>query len=228
MERLFDIQLEKLKTRLIKMCSLVDEQVELAIRSVNEINHELAALVEERDEKVDRFDSKIEKVCQKIIALNQPVAVDLRLLISALKINSNLERIGDLVINISRHARDLSARPSFVEKLDFEEISITTREMIKGAFDSFINSDTELAKKVLTNDDKLDSLVRENSKRLLEIMKGDSALIDQAMTFHSILQELERIGDHATNISEEVYFIQKAKSIKHRHLEEDDFRDEIL
>lgn len=226
MERPFDIQIEKLKTRLIKMCSLVDEQVELAIKAIEEVNYEMAKLVEERDEKIDKYDTKVEKICQRIIALNQPVAMDLRLLMSALKINSNLERIGDLAVNISRNAADLKAKPEFFDKLDFEEISSITREMIKGSFDSFINEDSELAKKVLADDDKLDSLVDDNSKRLIEIMKKDNNQIDAAMTFYSVFQELERMGDHATNISEEVYFIINAKSIKHRDLDDDDLFEE--
>ncbi len=104
MERQFEIQIEKLKTRLIKMCSLVDEQVELALKAVDEENTELADLVIERDAKVDKYDVKIEKICQKIFALSQPVAADLRLIMSALTIDTNLERIGDLAVNIAENA----------------------------------------------------------------------------------------------------------------------------
>ncbi len=100
MERQFDVQIEKLKKKILKMCSLVDEQVENAIKAIDEENIEIANQVIERDDKVDKYDVKIEKVCQKIIALNQPVAMDLRLIISALTINTNLERIGDIAVNL--------------------------------------------------------------------------------------------------------------------------------
>ena len=119
MERLFDIQIEKLKTRLIKMCSLVDEQVEFAIRSIEEENIELAQLVVDRDKKVDKFDVKIEKICQKIFALNQPVAMDLRLIMSSLTINNNLERIGDIAVNIAESFLLFKRNRHFLTKLSF-------------------------------------------------------------------------------------------------------------
>ncbi|MCF8241276.1 MAG: phosphate signaling complex protein PhoU [Melioribacteraceae bacterium] len=224
MERPFDKQIDRLKVKLIKMCSLVDEQVEFAIRSVDEKNISLADLVIERDLKVDKYDTKIERICQKLFALNQPVAMDLRLVMSALKINSNLERIGDLAVNISRFAKELPAKPGFYSRLHFMEIAFLTREMIKNAIDAFIGGDSDLARRVLASDDKLDNMVHETSQTLIEIMKEDQNNIEPALKFYSIFQELERLGDHATNISEEVYFIVKARSIKHRD-EDDLFRD---
>lgn len=215
MERPFDIQLEKLKVKLIKMCSLVDEQVEFTIRAVEENDVKIAKLVEERDERVDKYDIKIEKICHKIFALNQPVAMDLRLLISALKINANLERIGDLAVNIARNARELNGRPSFYSRLHFNEIAYIARDMINKAIDSFIGNDVDLAKTVLESDNKLDSLVAEDTNSLISIMKENSDFVVDALKFYSINQELERIGDHAANIGKEVYFIVKAQSIKH-------------
>lgn len=217
MERPIDLQLEKLKVKLIKMCSLVDEQVELAIKAVEENNNEIASLVEERDAHVDKYDNKIEKVCHKIFAINQPVAVDLRLIISALKINSNLERIGDLAVNIARNAKDLSSKPDFFMKLHFNEIADISRGMINNAIDSFIGSDVELAGSVIESDDKLDSLVRKDTNTLIQIMKDDPGNVASALKFYSINEELERIGDHAVNIGREVYFIVKARSMKHRN-----------
>jgi phosphate transport system protein len=217
MERPIDIQLEKLKVKLIKMCSLVDEQVEYAIKAVDENNNEIANIVEERDARVDKYDNKIEKVCHKIFALNQPVAMDLRLIISSLKINSNLERIGDLAVNIARNARDLSSKPGFFPKLHFSEIAYIARDMINKAIDSFIGSDVELAGSVIETDDKLDSLVKEDTNTLIQIMKDDPENVATALIFYSINEELERIGDHAVNIGREVYFIVNARSMKHRN-----------
>jgi phosphate transport system protein len=221
MERPIDLQLEKLKVKLIKMCSLVDEQVEFAIKAVEGNNYEIANLVEERDARVDKYDNKIERVCHKIFALNQPVAMDLRLIISALKINSNLERIGDLAVNIARNAKDLKSRPEFFTKLHFSEIAEISRDMINKAIDSFIGSDVELAKSVIESDDRLDNLVRVDAEMLADVMKDHPANVSSALIFYSINQELERIGDHAVNICREVYFIVKARSIKHQS--EEDF-----
>ncbi len=226
MERPFDIQIEKLKTKLIKMCSLVDEQVEFVIRAIEEENESLAVLVLERDHKVDKYDVKVEKICQKLFALNQPVAMDLRLIMSALKINANLERIGDLAGNIARNAIEIKKKPEFFNRIRFSESASITREMIKNSIDSFIERDAELGRKVMMTDDKLDDLVNESRKILIQIMKENTDYIDDAMKFHIIFQTMERLGDHAVNIAEEVYFIVKAESIKHRPevpLPDDDF-----
>lgn len=216
MERPFDTQLDKLKTKLIKMCSLVDEQVEFAIRSIEEENESIAVLVLERDYKVDKYDVKVESICYKLFALNQPVAMDLRTIMSALKINANLERIGDLAVNVARNSIETQKKPEFFDRLRFSETAIVTREMIKNAIDSFIDRNADLARKVLATDDKLDELVKENRKTLTEIMKEKADYVENGIRYHSIFQALERLGDHATNIAEEVYFIVKAESIKHR------------
>jgi len=136
MERQLDYQLAKLKKRLIKMCSLVDEQVDLALRSVEEESEELAKEVVEKDEKVDKFDVKIERTCQKIFALNQPVAMDLRLIMSAMSMNTNLERIGDNAVNISEHLLQLKKKPKFFDQTKFNEMAQIVRSMVKNAIDS--------------------------------------------------------------------------------------------
>jgi len=119
MQRILDIHIEKLKKRLMKMCSLVDEQVDMAIKSVEQEDLELAKEVIERDKKVNKFDVKIEKLCQKIFALNQPVAMDLRLIMSAMSMDTNLERIGDIAVNIAEHFLSIERKPSFFEKTKF-------------------------------------------------------------------------------------------------------------
>ena len=217
MERLFDIQIEKLKTRLIKMCSLVDEQVDFAIRSIEEENIELAQLVVDRDKKVDKFDVKIEKVCQKIFALNQPVAMDLRLIMSSLTINNNLERIGDIAVNIAESFLMLKKKPSFFGKSKFSEMAKIAKEMVKDSIDAFIENNAKLAQKVLKTDDFLDELNRENHEILIGIMKEKAANIEQAVALLVTSRQMERMGDHATNIAEDVYFIVEAQLIKHKY-----------
>jgi len=217
MERLFDIQIEKLKTRLIKMCSLVDEQVDFAIKAMEEEDADLAQVVLDRDKKVDKYDVKIEKVCQKIFALNQPVAMDLRLIMSSLTINNNLERIGDIAVNIAEAFLILKKKPSFIDKTKFSEMAKVTKEMVKDSIDAFIENDAKLAQKVLKTDDILDELNRENHKILIELMKADPAVIEEAVTLLVTSRQMERMGDHATNIAEDVYFIVEAQLIKHKY-----------
>lgn len=217
MERHFDQQLDKLKTKIIKMCSLVDEQVEFVIKALEEENKELAQLVIQRDVKVDKYDLKIDKICQKIFALNQPVAMDLRLIMSALTINSNLERIGDIAVNIADSFLIAGRKPSFYSRLKIFEMSKVVTEMIKNAIDSFIESNAPLAKKVIETDDILDEMNRHNHKALIEIMKEDKNNIEEAVSYLVITRMLERMGDHATNIAEDVYFIVEAQMIKHNY-----------
>jgi phosphate transport system protein len=217
MERLFDIQIEKLKTRLIKMCSLVDEQVDFAIRAMEEEDADLAQVVIERDKKVDKYDVKIEKICQKIFALNQPVAMDLRLIMSSLTINNNLERIGDIAVNIAEAFLMLKKKPSFIGKTKFSEMAKVAKEMVKDSIDSFIENDAKLAHKVLKTDDKLDALNSENYKILIKLMKAEPAVIDEAISLLVTSRQMERMGDHATNIAEDVYFIVEAQLIKHKY-----------
>ena len=217
MERQFEIQIEKLKTRLIKMCSLVDEQVESALKAIDEEDTELADMVIERDTKVDKYDVKIEKICQKIFALSQPVAMDLRLIMSALTIDTNLERIGDLAVNLAEGVKEFKTKPDFYERTRIKEMSLISREMIKNAIDSFINGDPNLAKKVIETDDQVDELNVVNHTVLKEIMKEKPENVDPGVALLVISRHLERLADHATNIAEDVYFIVEAQMIKHKY-----------
>ncbi|RJP72384.1 MAG: phosphate transport system regulatory protein PhoU [Ignavibacteriales bacterium] len=219
MERHFEQQLEKLKTRVIKMCSLVDEQVELSIRAISEPNIELAQLVIERDKKVDKYDLKIDKICQKLLAITQPVATDLRLIMSSLLINNNLERMGDIAVNIASQAAYFKEKPEFMSEIKFEEAAKMVINMVRSSIDSFVDKNAVIAKNVLNMDDQVDHLVSENCKSLIEIMKRDKSSIDQAIRLYTIMHQLERLGDHSTNIAEYVYFIVEAQVIKHRYEE---------
>ncbi len=217
MERQFEIQIEKLKTRLIKMCSLVDEQVESSLKAIDEEDIALADIVIERDAKVDKYDVKIEKICQKIFALSQPVAMDLRLIMSALTIDTNLERIGDLAVNIAEAVKEIKTKPDFYERTSLKEMSLISRDMVRNAIDSFIHGDPNLAKIVIETDDKVDELNVVNHKVLKEIMKEKPENVDPGVTLLVISRHLERLADHATNIAEDVYFIVEAQMIKHKY-----------
>lgn len=217
MERLLDEHLEKLKTRVIKMCSLVDEQVQLAIKSFEEENLELAQSVIERDKKVNKYDVKIDKICQKIFALAQPVAMDLRYIMSSLTINSNLERIGDIAVNIAENVVLIQKKPEFFHDTKLEEMFNLTKRMLKNSIDSFIGGNPELAKEVILTDDVVDRLNAENHQILKSIMKQSPENIEAAVALLVISRELERLADHATNIAEDVFFIVEAQMIKHKY-----------
>jgi phosphate transport system protein len=217
MERQFDQQLSKLRKRLLKMCSLIEEQVDFALKSIEEDNHEYIDLVAEREDKVDKFDLKIEKICMKIFALNQPVAMDLRLIMSALTINTNLERIGDIALNITQYYKRLSEKPKFLDRTPFYEMAKVAREMLKDSINSFIHNDAQLARKVIATDSILDDHNRTSYQVLKEIMKESTDNIDPGVAFLVISRQLERLGDHATNIAEDVYFIVEAQMVKHKY-----------
>lgn len=217
MERLLDEHLEKLKTRVIKMCSLVDEQVQLAIKSFEEENLELAQSVIERDKKVNKYDVKIDKICQKIFALAQPVAMDLRYIMSSLTINSNLERIGDISVNIAENVVLIQKKPEFFHDTKIEEMFTLTKRMLKNSIDAFIGGNPELAKEVILTDDIVDKLNAENHKILKSIMKQNPENIEAAVALLVISRELERLADHSTNIAEDVFFIVEAQMIKHKY-----------
>ena len=217
MERLLDEHIEKLKTRVIKMCSLVDEQVQSAIKAVEEENLELAQQVIETDNKVDKYDNKIDKICQKIFALTQPVAMDLRLIMSSLTINSNLERIGDLAVNVAEYAIMIKKRPDFYNQTKLEEMFKVVKQMLKDSIDSYIGGNETLAKSVIETDDHLDKLNFDNHKILIEIMKQNPNNIEPAVALLVMSRQIERLGDHCTNIAEDVFFIVEAHLVKHKY-----------
>ncbi|MDZ7624075.1 MAG: phosphate signaling complex protein PhoU [Ignavibacteriaceae bacterium] len=217
MQRLFDEHLEKLKTRVLKMCSLVDEQFQLAVKAVEEENLELAQQVIERDKKVDKYDLKIEKICQKIFALTQPVAMDLRMIMSSMTLNTDLERIGDISVNIVENLLLIKKKPEFYNRTKLPEMFNLTKEILKNAIDAYIGGNAELAKIVIKTDDQIDRLNAENHSVLKEIMKENPANIEAAVALLVISRELERVADHSTNIAEDVFFIVEAQLIKHNY-----------
>lgn len=217
MERLLDEHLEKLKTRVLKMCSLVDEQVQFAIKAVETDDLELAQSVIDRDKKVNKYDVKIDKICQKIFALAQPVAMDLRYIMSSLTINSNLERIGDIAVNIAENIILIKHKPEFYLNTKLEEMFKLTQTMLKNSIDAFIGGNPELAKEVILADDIVDRLNAENHQILKSIMKQNPDYIEAAIALLVISRELERLADHSTNIAEDVFFIVEAQMIKHKY-----------
>jgi len=217
MERLLDEHIEKLKSRVIKMCSLVDEQVQLAIKSVEEDDLELAKAVIEKDHKVDKYDIKIDKICQKIFALTQPVAMDLRLIMSSMTINNNLERIGDIAVNIAEYALMIQKKAAFFKETKLDQMFDVSKQMLKDAIDSYITGNEVLAKSVIEADNVLDKMNYDNHQILTGIMKQDPDNVEPGIALLVMSRQLERIGDHCTNIAEDVFFIVEARMVKHKY-----------
>lgn len=222
MNRTFEEDLDKLRTRLIRMGSLVEEQVEFALRALREGNPELATIVMDRDDKVDKLDLKIDKQCQRIFALNQPVATDLRLLLAAMKINNELERIGDMATNIASIVVVSPNAVQLANQIDMNRIANAAYTMLKSSLDAFINNDPELAAHVLPSDFTVDQLYDTLRNELIEIMIGDSALVADGAQLLLGLYNLERMADHATNIAENVIFLTEAKLVRHRSVNEEE------
>lgn len=215
MTRHFEQLLGDLRTTLLRMGSIVDEQVELGVRALVTSDIALAQKVIERDNEVDEFDNRIDQLCVGILATTQPVAIDLRLLMASLKINGELERIGDIAANLAERVKPLQPFQEFVRKAGIEEMAFAARAMVKDAIDAFVNSDPLLAKHVLESDDRVDNLDAQMFNRMIAEMRASPASIDPAAHIMMISRHVERLADHATNIAEDVIFLVKAKVIKH-------------
>ncbi|MBM2840773.1 MAG: phosphate uptake regulator, PhoU [Bacteroidetes bacterium] len=220
MERRFEKELDELKANLTKMGRLVDEQIDLACHALFQADADLARQVLHKDESVDELDTLIDKQCQEIFALSQPVAVDLRLLMSALKINNELERIGDIAVNIAERVEPLAIHNGFLRGTRLAEMTQIARIMVSDGIESFISNNPRLAKLVLESDDVVDSLDASNFKQMVREMQRDHTLIEPASHILILSRHIERLADHATNIAEDVIFLVDAKIVKHNALEE--------
>jgi len=215
MERHFERELEELKGTLVRMGSLVDAQLDAACQALFEGDVQRARAVIEEDREVDSLDTQVDRRCMDIFALTQPVAVDLRLLMSALAINSQLERIGDIAVNIAERVEALAPFREFLLGTRLGEMASIARIMVRDSLDAFINGDASLASRVLVSDDVVDRLDRGTFSSLVTAMKEQHDLIEPAAHCLILARHLERLADHATNIAEGVIFIVEARQVKH-------------
>ncbi len=216
MQRHLDFELEKLRNRIIKMCSLVEEQVELAFKALLNGDTELAKKVVEFEEKIDQLDIKIDKFCHELVALDQPVAKDLRFIMAIIKINNDLERIGDIALGIANKTESVKEILPVVRKLKIDDFANFSKKMIKEAIDSFINMDTSIAKIILKNVNETDKKHQETFRNLVAEMTNDNSIVPSAADLVLVLRHISRLADHATNIAEEVIFLIEGKIIKHQ------------
>ena len=213
--RHFQEELEQLKTRLLEMGGLAEEQVRLAVKALMERDRELVALALNGDEPINKLHIEIDGRCFTLLALHQPMAVDLRAIVAAVKINTDLERVGDLAINIAEAARRYAQHAPVKKLIDIPRMATIAQTMLRDSLDSFVRRDTDLAQRVLNEDDKLDALKTQIFRELLTYMLQDPGTIEAALDLILISRHLERIGDHATNIAEDVIFMVSARDVRH-------------
>lgn len=208
-------EIQDLKKRLLNVSSIVEGQVRDAVRSIQERDPELAARVRATDHEVDTTEVAVEEECLKIMALYQPVAVDLRFIVAALKINNDLERIGDLACNIAKRAIKIAEEPVTTVPFDFTRMGNIAQSMLKLCLDALVNSDAELASQVIVMDDEIDELNRDAFHQLKESIVKQPELIDIFINYLGVSRQLERIGDHATNIAEDVVYLVTGSIVRH-------------
>jgi phosphate transport system protein len=219
--RHFEEELDHLKSRLLEMGGLAEEQVRVAIRGLVDRDPELVDRALAGDEAINRMHIEIDERCFTLLALYQPMAVDLRAIVAAVKINTDLERVGDLAINIAQAAERYAAHPPVKQLIDIPRMATIAQAMLRDALDAFVRRDTALAQLVLNQDDELDALKTQIFRELLTYMLQDASTIQPALDLILISRHLERIGDHATNIAEDVIFMVSAKDVRHHAAEVD-------
>jgi phosphate transport system protein len=216
MHRHFEYELDGLKSNIIKIASLAEDAVAESIRSLLEQRKEVAEQVISADKQIDMYEIVIDNHVVDILALQQPVAVDLRFILAASKINNDLERIGDHAVNIAQSAIKLADEPFIKPLVDIPLMAETTKHMMRDAIDAFIHRDSPKARSVLKNDDVIDNLNRKVVADLVTLMRADSKTIDQALDLIRVSRNLERVADLTTNIAEQVIFMAEARIVKHQ------------
>jgi phosphate transport system protein len=211
----FQEELEHLKARLLEMGGLAEDRVRSAIRAIVERDVELVERVLSGDQPINQLHIEIDSRCFKMLALYQPMAVDLRAIVACVKINTDLERVGDLAINIAEAGRRYLRHAPVKELIDIPRMADIAHGMLRDALDSYVKRDTALARDVLNQDDALDALKTQVFRELLTYMLQDPHTIEPSLDLILISRHLERIGDHATNIAEDVIFMVSARDVRH-------------
>jgi len=214
----FQEELTELKERLLVMGGLAEERLGTAIRALVGRDASLIERVASGDEPLNVLHIEVDERCFKLLALRQPVAVDLRAIVAAVKINTDLERVGDLCVNIAEACRRYLQYPPVKELVDIPKMATIAEQMLRDALDAYVRQDVDLAESVLRQDDALDALKTLVFRDLLDHMLKDAATIEPALDLILISRHLERIGDHATNVAEDVIFIVSARDVRHHPL----------
>jgi phosphate transport system protein len=214
--RHFADELEQLKDQLLAMGRLAEDRLRVALQALVERNDELIEDVISGDSRINELQIVVDERCFTMLALYQPVAVDLRTIVSALRINADLERVGDLAVNIGEAARRYVSHAPVKPLIDLPRMGDLALRMLREALDAFLTRDVVLAQAVLRQDEWLDALRNQIVRELLTYMLGDHRTIEPAIDLILISRHLERVGDHATNIAEDVIFIIEGRDVRHR------------
>ena len=208
-------ELEKIKKRILSLCAMVEERVHMAKKAVERWDADLAEEIIRKDYEIDEVEVEVEEECLKILALHQPVAVDLRFLIAVIKINNDLERIGDEAANLAKRVENISRRKKLELSFDYSTMAEKVVTMLHMSIDSLVNQDLDLAFQVMTMDEDVDRMYREIYDRIKEEISRRPEYVGYMINLNGISRHLERIGDHCTNIAEEVIYLIEGEIIRH-------------
>ncbi len=214
---LLQTEVDRLKSKILNVCSQVEQNVEKAVTSVSKGDIKLAREVIESDKQIDQNEIEVEEECLKILALHQPVAIDLRYVIAILKINNDLERIGDLAVNIAEQSIAIHEAKTFAIPIEFKDMTSKVQKMLTGSLDAMVNLDDEKAQEVLDSDDEVDKIHLKNYQTVSEKVMEQPQQAPLMMRVTSVSRHLERIADYATNIAEDVMYMIRGKIIRHGH-----------
>lgn len=216
MTKRFLKEIEKLKTKILHLTAMVEENLHKAIKAVSDFDIDLAESVIDYDKDIDRYEVEVEEECLKILALHQPVATDLRYVIASLKINNDLERIGDLAVNIAKRTVGMKTYKKTKIPFDLSGMLELTVQLVKKSTDALITNDSELARIVCVEDDKIDDLHKNAITVITKEIEKNPEFIDFYLSLLNVSRNLERIADHATNIAEDVIYNIEGEIVRHR------------
>jgi phosphate transport system protein len=215
MTKHFRRELETIKKRILTLGALVEDRVRLAVESVDRIDADIAGRIIKTDYEVDEMEVAIEEECLKVLALHQPVAVDLRFIIAVIKINNELERIGDQAVNIAQRVEIIAKRPKPPFMFDYTVMAEKVQRMLKMSLDAFVNLDVDMSYKVITMDDEVDRIKNDAYDKIKQAIKDLPERVGYYINLLLISRHLERLADHATNIAEEVIYLVEGEIFRH-------------
>jgi len=214
--RPFEEEFQQLNDTLQEMGALVAHSIQRSVLSLVEKNEDYAHQVIRDESRVDQMEIQIDDKVTSLIVREQPVARDMRLVVSAIKISTDLERMGDLAVHIAERALSLMTQPPLPETVSFGEIANLVESMVLGSLDSFVKRDAQMARGILESDNAVDKARNAIQRQLTDLMQRDTSTIVRALDYLIITRKLERIGDHATNIAEDVIFLAQGVDVRHR------------
>ncbi len=216
-DREYEADLRQLRQAFLRMGGLAEQLMSDALRATYERDERLAAEIPERDKQVNRSEVEVDELCRRILALRQPTASDLRFVTFVMKAVTDLERIGDLAVNVADRALALAREPPLPYPQELSRMSELAQDMLHRALDCFVNEDTTAADEIMHSDDKVDDLYWTLFRRVLALMQQDPTAVERATSQLFVAKHVERLADHATNLAEMVIFMVRGEDVRHPH-----------